>query len=377
MTPLPLTGSPSNGLPPNGLPSNGLPPLPHDTHLAAVRDRAELGPDGALFVSDLVNIRYLTGFTGSAALLVVGAGSATLVTDERYGEQASAQSGDYADVVAAAPAEQLDVLARALGSLRCLYFDPEQVSVDLHDRLAAAFGSTTLDRRTGIVELARRVKGEAEIVRMRTAARIAVAAHRRVLESLGDEPTEEELAHRFAEAVRDLGGDGVAFPTIVASGPRASMPHAAPSDRRVRAGDVLLMDFGAAVDGYLSDVTRTVVVGGSADADADRIIAAVTEAHDAGIALAGPGVTHADVDAACRRVLHGHGYDGGPTHPFGHQLGLRIHERPFLTSTALEPLEPGNVVTVEPGVYLPGRIGCRVEDTVLITTAGTEVLSSA
>jgi Xaa-Pro aminopeptidase len=144
----------------------------------------------------------------------------------------------------------------------------------------------------------------------------------------------------------------------------------------VHAGDLLLMDFGAAVDGYLSDVTRTVVVGGGTAApDAVRLIAAVTEAHDAGIALAGPGVTHAAVDAECRRVLSSYGYDEGPTHPFGHQLGLRIHERPFLTATATEEFEPGNVVTVEPGVYLPGRIGCRVEDTILITADGSDVLS--
>jgi len=338
---------------------------------AALRALLPTGVDG-LLVTDLVNIRYLTGFTGSAGLLVVGADSATLVTDERYGEQASAQSGAYADVVAAVPSSQLDVLASAFGSVRCLYFDPEQVSVDLHDRLSASF---TTERRGGLVELARRVKGDAEVERMRMAARIAVAAHRRVLESLDDEPTEAELAHRFAEAVRDLGADGVAFPTIVAAGSRASMPHAAPTDRRVRDGDLLLMDFGAMVDGYVSDVTRTVVVGGS-PAEADRLIAAVTEAHDAGIALAAPGVTHADVDAECRRVLRSHGYDGGPTHPFGHQLGLRIHERPFLMATATEVFEPGNVVTVEPGVYLPGSIGCRVEDTVLITETGSEILSA-
>jgi len=347
-------------------------PLPHDRHLAAVRDRAALGSDEAMLVTDLVNIRYLTGFTGSAGLLVVGADSATLVTDERYGEQALAQSGAYADVVAVAPSSQLDVLAGAFGSVRCLYFDPEQVSVDLYDRVSALFRT---ERRSGVVELARRVKGEAEVERMRTAGGIAVTAHARVVASLGDEPTEVELAHRFAEAVRDLGGDGIAFPTIVAAGSRASMPHAAPTDRRVREGDLLLMDFGAMVDGYLSDVTRTVVVGGGRAADADRLIAVVTQAHDAGIALAAPGVSHAAVDAECRRVLRSHGFDGGPTHPFGHQLGLRIHERPFLTATATETFEPGNVVTVEPGVYLPGTIGCRVEDTILITPTGAEVLS--
>ena len=354
-----------------------LPSLPHDLHLAAVRAHAELGPDDALFVGDLVNIRYLTGFTGSAAMLLVGASGATLVTDERYVEQASAQSGAYAEVVATVPAEQLDALARAGAGIRCVYFDPEQVTVDLFDRLAAAFSSAQVERRAGVVEVVRRVKGDDEVVRMRRAAQIAVAAHRRVVSSLDDEPTEIDLAHRFADAVRDLGADGLAFATIVAAGSRASMPHAVPTDRRVRDGDVLLMDFGAAVDGYLSDVTRTVVVGSASSPDAERLIAAVTEAHDAGIALAGPGVTHAAVDAECRRVLAGHGYDGeGPTHPFGHQLGLRIHERPFLTATATEALEPGNVVTVEPGVYLPGRIGCRVEDTVLITPTGTEVLST-
>jgi len=354
-----------------------FPPLPHERHLADVRERAALGSGEAMLVTDLVNIRYLTGFTGSAALLLVDADGATLVTDERYGEQAAAQSGAFADVVAAAPAEQLGALARAAGSLQALLFDPEQVTVDLHDRVAAAFETVPLQRRTGVVELARRVKGEAEIARMRAAARIAVAAHARVLDGLGDEPTETELAHRFAEAVRDLGADGIAFSTIVAAGARASMPHAMPTEQRVRDGDLLLMDFGAMVDGYLSDVTRTVVVGGgSGDAETERLVAAVTEAHDAGIALAAPGVTHAQVDAECRRVLHGHGYDEGPTHPFGHQLGLRIHERPFLTATADEAFEPGNVVTVEPGVYLPGRIGCRVEDTVLITADGIEILST-
>lgn len=352
------------------------PPLPHERHLAAVRDRCALGPDEVLLVTDLVNVRYLAGFTGSAAMLVVGATSATLVTDERYVEQAGASSGAYAEVVAAPPAEQLDALARAFAGVRRLFFDPEQVSVDLHDRLGAAFGSAELARRGGVVEVVRRVKGDAEIARMRAAARIAVAAHARVLDSLGDEPTEVEIADRFAAVVRELGGDGIAFPTIVAVGERASMPHAAPTERRVRSGELLLMDFGAAVDGYLSDVTRTVVVGGGSAGDAARLIGAVTDAHDAGIALAAPGVTHAEVDAECRRVLRAHGYDEGPTHPFGHQLGLRIHERPYLTSTATEPLEPGNVVTVEPGVYLPGRLGCRVEDTVLVTDAGVEVLSS-
>jgi Xaa-Pro aminopeptidase len=354
-----------------------LPGLPHDRHLAAVRDRAALGPDDAMIVTDLVNIRYLTGFTGSAALLLVRDSAAILVTDERYGEQASAQSDAYAEVVAVAPAEQLGVLARAAGPLRSLYFDPEQVTVDVHDRLDAAFESARLERRAGVVELARRVKGDAEVARMRRAAQIAVAAHQRVLASLesGADATEIELAQRFADAVRDLGGDGLAFPTIVAAGPRASMPHAAPSERAVRAGDVLLMDFGAAVDGYLSDVTRTVVAGGGSSPDADALIAAVTEAHDAGIAFARPGVSHADVDAECRRVLSSYGYDEGPTHPFGHQLGLRIHERPFLTATAAELLEPGNVVTVEPGVYVPGLGGVRIEDLVVVTNGGARSLS--
>jgi Xaa-Pro aminopeptidase len=367
-----VTGRPA--LPP-------LSPLPHREHLDRVRaladlSLADLGPDDALLVTDLLNVRYLTGFTGSAGLLLLRATDAVLITDERYGEQAVAQSGAHVEVVTAASPSQLAVLGRAARGLRSVGFDPEQVSVGLHERVLAAVAPARLEPRPGLPEQARRIKGPAEIERIRRAAGVAVAAHARALESLADEPTEEELAHRFTEAVRELGGDGLAFATIVASGPRTSMPHATPSDRRVRPGDVLLMDFGAAVDGYLSDVSRTVAIG-DAGAEIEELIAVVTAAHDAGIALARPGVTHAAIDAECRRVLADHGYVDGPTHPFGHQLGLWIHERPFLHATATEPLEAGNIITVEPGVYFPGRYGCRVEDTVRVTPDGADVLSRA
>ena len=341
--------------------------------------RATLAGAGcdALLVTSLTNIRWLTGFSGSAARLVVLPDELVFVTDGRYGEQAevelAAAGVDGRVLVGRSLAAQQDLLTEVVGPVARLGLEAEHVSWSAQRAFTDAFAAELVPT-TGVVEEPRLVKDAGEVARIERASDIASAALDATLPLLAEEPTEAAFGLALDTEMRRLGAQGPSFETIVAAGPNAGFPHHRPDDRRIREGDLLVLDFGALVGGYHSDMTRTVAVGAVSNERAE-ILALVTEAQALGLAAVGPGVDARDVDAACRRHIVAAGWGEQFTHGTGHGVGLLIHEAPWVNATTSDRIVAGVVVTVEPGVYRGALGGARVEDTVLVTSDGCRPLT--
>jgi len=338
----------------------------------------------ALLVTSLVHVRYLTGFTGSAAVLLVPVDGTTptFVTDGRYATQSAEQlgaAGVDADIrVGTTSAAQRDALQQATSGMTRIGLEAGWVTWAQQRRYASEwFAGAEVVATDDVVEALRRRKDDGEVARIEAAARIGDDSLAALLPRLHDGPTEREFAMELDQDMRRRGASGPSFETIVASGPNGAKPHHRPSDRRIAEGDAVVVDFGAVVDGYCSDMTRTVSVGEPADAMLTRMRAVVAEAQQAGVETVAAGVASVDVDAACRRVIDAAGWADAFVHGTGHGVGLQIHEDPRVTSVSAATLDIGDVVTVEPGVYLPDHGGVRIEDTVVVTAAGCRPLTTA
>ena len=331
----------------------------------------------ALLVTNLTNIRYLTGFTGSAATLLVRSDEIVFVTDGRYGDQAPAQlSAARVEVrIEVTSTEQQKLLTAAAQGVERLGLEAVSVTWSQLRSFETSFAGIELAPTDGLVEQLRIVKDDGELDRMRRAAAIADAALAEIRPMLAARPTEREVATELDGRIRRLGASGNSFETIVASGPHSALPHARPGDRTMVDGDLVVLDFGAVVDGYCSDMTRTVCIGEPSD-EQRRLIDVVAEAQRRGVAAVRAGVAASAVDAACRRVIAEAGWADFFSHGTGHGVGLDIHEAPRVGSTSDATLAVGQVVTVEPGVYLAERgEGVRIEDTVVVTADGCETLT--
>ncbi|MBK5289907.1 MAG: aminopeptidase P family protein [Acidimicrobiia bacterium] len=344
------------------------------------RLRARFDGIDALLVTRLVNVRYLTGFTGSAALLLVTGDAATFVTDGRYRDQAADQlheAGVTAEIVVGlTQADQRAALADAAAAagVERLGLEAEGVTWSQQRGYVEWFPEAELVATSGLVDDLRMVKEAGEVERIRAACAIADDALAEVLPSLHDAPTERAFALRLEFAMRERGATGVSFDPIVASGPNGAKPHARPSDRQVAPGELVVIDFGCVVDGYCSDMTRTVSVGDPGP-DARRLWDTVADAQRRGCDAVAVGVDCAAVDRASRDVITEAGWGDAFIHGTGHGVGLEIHESPRVASTSTGTLAAGHVVTVEPGVYLPGLGGVRIEDTLVVTADGPEALT--
>jgi len=342
----------------------------------------EAGCD-ALVVTHLTNVRYLTGFTGSAAVVVVDADGLHLYTDGRYEEQSAGEVAaagvDARIIIGRTVAAQHDQLRTHLAGVPRVGLEAELVSWAEQRRYADLLPEADLVATEGLVEALRIVKDEGEVARIEAACTIADAALAALLGRLEDGCTEKGFAAELEAEMRHRGADDISFDTIVASGPNGSRPHHQPGDRVIAPGDLVVVDFGALVDGYHSDMTRTIPVGGL-DALGDtqrRMVEVVTEAQAAGVAAVTPGGPAKAVDAACREVIEAAGWGDQFVHGTGHGVGLDIHESPGVNASTTATLADGHVVTVEPGVYLPGYGGVRVEDTVVVTSTGCRALTRA
>ncbi|HEX9704012.1 MAG TPA: aminopeptidase P family protein [Gemmatimonadales bacterium] len=337
------------------------------------------GLDG-LLVTSRANVRYLTGFSGSAGLAVVTRGDALLVTDFRYDEQARAEAGSVARVAV----ERTNVWERlfkelpSLGPLEVLGYEAHVLTVREAERLAAPEGPTRPWRwRAGsdFVERLRASKDPEEVRAIAAAAALAREAWHGALQAVRPGLTELEIAGVLEGHLRRLGSEAHPFPTIVASGPRSALPHARSSRRAVGKGEWLLFDFGAVVDGYCADITRTVVVGARAS-DAQRALyELVWGAQRRAREGVRAGMSGAEADALARDVIDAKGFGEAFGHSTGHGLGLEVHEAPRLARTNTEPLPASAVVTIEPGVYLRGQGGVRIEDDVHLGPDGPVLLS--
>jgi Xaa-Pro aminopeptidase len=337
----------------------------------------------ALLVTKLVNVRWLTGFSGSAGVALVRADRVLLVTDGRYGTQAGEQvaaaglAGEVEIAIATTVAAQTELLAAATSDLADLGLEAHAVTWAEQRRYAAAL-APDLVATDGVVEALRVTKDDGELARMEAAAAIATDALTAIRHRLRDGPTEAEFGLELDTEMRRRGASGPSFETIVASGPNSAKPHHRPSSRRIVPGDLVVLDFGAKVDGYCSDMTRTVCIG-EPDADQQRIIDVVTEAQAAGVAAVRAGAGCRAVDAACRDVIAAAGWRDAFSHGTGHGVGLEIHEDPRVSFAAPEgaSLVSRSVVTVEPGVYLAGIGGVRIEDSLVVTDDGSRSLTHA
>lgn len=339
----------------------------------------------ALVVTNLSNVRYLTGFSGSAGVVLLGPAGLVLITDGRYEEQASqelASAGVEAELVIGRGARQLEAVDEHVRGLARVGLEAESLSWAAYERFRAglekflAVGGSLVPT-TGLVEELRSVKDAGEIARIERAADIADVALAQVKERLTDGPTEAEFAAELEYEMRRRGADDVSFPTIVGSGPNGARPHCQPGARHVEAGDVVVVDFGALVDGYHSDMTRIFAVGGVESRELADLIESVAAAQRAGVRAARPGVSGAEIDRACRSSLERDGYAELFTHPTGHGVGLDIHEAPAAAADSADILTEGVVVTVEPGAYLPGRGGVRIEDTLVVTADGARPVTKS
>ena len=348
--------------------------------LDRLRPRMEKAGLEALLVTRLVNIRYLTGFTGSAATLLVAAGGATFITDGRYRDQSVDQLATYgvAAEVVIGPTQDSQVAALVAAATAAgvdrLGLEADGVTWARQRELSAAFAAVELVATDGLVDGLRIVKEPAEVERIRAACAIADDALAEVLPTLRTGPSERDFALRLEFAMRERGASGVSFDAIVASGPNGAKPHVRPSDRRIEPGELVVIDFGCVVDGYCSDMTRTVSVGDPGP-EARRLWDTVRSAQRAGRDAVAAGVECAAVDRACRDVIADAGWGEAFVHGTGHGVGLEIHEDPRVASSAGGTLASGYVVTVEPGVYLPCVGGVRIEDTMVVTPEGSTALT--
>jgi Xaa-Pro aminopeptidase len=332
----------------------------------------------ALLVTHLPDVRYLCGFTGSNAALVLAAGRAVLFTDGRYTAQAKAEAVGTRVVIAKKPAVTAACeWIEAAGVRRC-GFDATQTTVAALETMRKAVSAKV---RRGIfqpvkplVAALREVKDEQEIAVMRRAALLGCQLFDGMLSYMQLGLTEVAVAAELEHAARLAGAEAMSFETIVASGLRSALPHGRATQARLPKRGFVTLDFGVVVDGYCSDMTRTVHMG-KALPDEREVYDAVLEAQEAGVAKVAPGVTAAEVDEAARSVLRRAGLDKYFSHSTGHGVGLEIHEGPRLAAKQTQVLAQGMVVTIEPGVYMPGRFGVRIEDMVLVTATGGEVLT--
>ncbi len=359
-------------------------PESHVTRRASLREQLRTAGLDALFVTDLRNIRYLTGFTGSNAVLVVAAADepdresgTVLCTDGRYLTQSQEQVPELARLIDRASDQALIArMSAAPATYRRTGYESHHVTVDQLDLLTDGGPAIDLVRAPGMVERLRLVKDETEVHALRMACAAADQALDELITAGGLRAgrTEREVARDLEGRMLDHGAAAVAFESIVAFGANSAIPHHSPSDATLRRGDFVKLDFGALVDGYHSDMTRTLVLGEPADWQRE-IYELVARSQAAGRAALAPGTDVRDVDRAAREVIEDAGYGEQFLHGLGHGVGLEIHEAPALSKTGDGRLSAGMAVTVEPGVYLAGRGGVRIEDTLVVRGAAPELLT--
>lgn len=349
---------------------------PEELRLKALRQAMKAHDLDAFVVRNLTNVRYLCGFVGSFGMLVVDERGATFFTDSRYAEMAEGMvSGARIKALGATRMEDdLKAFFKKKGFKRAGFEGSQPYSSYNHlKKLVAGAKSKLVETEATILEL-RRIKDDTEIRTIRKAAKVADAMMARAFELTAVGVPESEISQQIRFGSEQLGGAGESFDNIVASGPNASRPHHHPTNRKLRAGDMITYDLGAIVDGYCSDLTRTPILG-DVDPQFEEIYTVCLEAQEAAVAACTAGITGKELDAVAREIIKSAGYGKYFGHGLGHGVGLEIHEAPRLSPTSAHTLRPGDVVTIEPGIYIPGFGGVRIEDLLVVTDGKPKVLS--
>lgn len=343
-----------------------------------MRERMTQAGAQAFLVTRPENRLYLTGFSGSAGAILIFPDAAYILTDFRYIEQAKAQAPGFA--VVKADRQYYGTVTELMGkhAATTLAFEKDHVTFDTYQLFKEQLQNVELVPVSGWVEQLRRVKDPEEVAKIARAQSLVDRGFAQLLDSLTGGITEEQLAMELEFILRRLGAPRLAFEMIVVSGSRASLPHGRPSQRVLASGDLVTIDVGVSLDGYCSDMTRTVVVG-AAGPEEQRVYEVVLRAQEAALAAIRPGLTGVQADAAAREVIAQAGFGEQFGHGLGHGIGLAVHEGPSLSTQAPADvlLEEGNVITVEPGVYIPGWGGVRIEDLVVVTAEGCRNLTAS
>ena len=351
-------------------------PDPRSARFSALAEGLTAAHIDALLVTSAANVRYLTGFSGSSALLFVTQRDALLITDFRYQTQAAEEVGGHARIVIESQSLWTGLWQNLtqVPQLEVAGFESAHLVHRDFQRLLEGGGRYQWRPTTDLIESLRERKDAGEVEKIRAAIAVAECALDRMLSTVRGGMTERQVAGVLEAALRESGSDGFAFPTIVASGPNAALPHARPTARRVCPGDFLLVDFGAVVDGYCSDITRTFVVGRATE-EQREIYEVVRHANERAALALRPGMSGRDADGVARGYIEDRGFGEMFGHSLGHGIGLEVHEAPRLARTAEGLLVQGAVVTVEPGIYRPGWGGVRIEDDVHLSSEGAQVLT--
>jgi len=332
------------------------------------------GIDG-LLVTCAENIRYLTGFRGHDSGLLVTPDETILLTDGRYAEQAGQETAKVIILVRKKGLMALAARTARKAGVATLGVEGANLALAQFDALKANLGAVAAKNSAGQVEGLRIIKDRAEIAAIERAIAVAQEAFIATAREIAPGMTERQIGMRLDRTMGELGAEGPAFPTIVAAAERTSLPHAVPTNRKIRKGDAILIDWGARVDGYHSDLTRLAFLD-TIPKLFERLYRVVLEAQRRAMAQLRPGRRAGKADATARAWFKAHRHNKFFTHGLGHGLGLMVHEAPALGAKGKLLLKPGMVCTVEPGLYLPGRGGVRIEDDVLITRTGRRILSS-
>ncbi|XZE43515.1 M24 family metallopeptidase [Pirellulaceae bacterium SH467] len=329
-----------------------------------------------LLITSPFNVTYLTGFTGEDSFLYVEGETLTIWSDARYEEQVTEECPELALEIRKPTELLVDAIPRWLGKkkVHALHVETGMTSYAQWERLSQQMGSQSLTPCNGIIERLRECKDEVELAAIERAIHIAERAFLAMRSMLGDDWTEKKVADTLEANIRQLGGTTSAFKSIVGVGPRAALPHGRPSSKTISEDPFVLVDWGAKEDLYLSDITR-VILTGKPSSKLQKVYQTVLNAQVAAINAIRPGVWMSEIDAIARGVIEQAGFGKRFTHSLGHGFGLQIHETVRLARGQDRPLEPNMVVTVEPGIYLPGVLGVRIEDDILVTKDGHRVLS--
>ena len=338
---------------------------------------ADLQANEGVLIHKPSNIFYLSGYTGEG-LLAVGHGFQAIITDFRYTEQAERQAPGFQVLMVEKGVSHAKLAAKVFAEhgVKAVRYEDDQVTVRSFERIRQDIPGVEFSPLNGAPEKVRRIKDEGELKLIEEACDISCRALDVVLSKIQPGMTEKQVQLLLDYTMLELGGDGLAFNTIVASGVNGSLPHAIPSDKKLEKGEMITMDFGAKKGGYCADMTRTVALG-QPSAEMKKIYDTVLLAQETCEAMLAPGKICVDIDTEARRIIDGAGYAGRFGHGLGHSVGIDIHEEPRLSQLCSDILEPGTTITVEPGIYVPGLGGVRIENTCVITENGGRTLVHA
>ena len=351
--------------------------MPHPARRDRLRKLLKKSGIRSLLVTNFANVTYLTGFTGDDSYLLITPSDEILITDPRYTEQVQGECPGLDMAVRRPGVTMIEVVTKTIEGAKVgsVGIEGDSMTVSQREAIAEKLPKVELKTTKGLVESLRAIKDRGEIAEIREAIRIAEEAYRRLRNTARPDQTEKQFADAMDHQMRTLGAKCASFPSIVAVGPNAALPHARPSEKRLGEAGFFLLDWGASGRLYKSDLTRMVATG-KIPPKLERVYGVVFKAQAAAIAAIRPGVSGQDIDQRARGIIEEAGFGKNFGHGIGHGIGLAVHESPRMAKGVKEPLAAGMVVTVEPGIYLPRWGGVRVEDDVLVTQSGHEVLTT-